>query len=334
MDYGNLPIAFEANGGRTDQRVDYLARGAGWSLFLTPGESVISLAHGTRRAVVRAQLLGASRSRGVPAGGRTGTVNSFAGNDRSRWRTGIPSYAKVRYTSVYPGIDLVYYGHSGRLEYDFAVAPGGNPARIALGLKGGPAQLARNGDLVVRTAAGAVRQKRPDAYQVINGRRRRVSARFVLDGTTARISTGRYDHTRPLLIDPVLAYSGFVGGSGDDQARSIAVGPDGSAYITGITQSTDFPVDNGSSNGAPVAIDDGFVTKINPAGTARVYSTYFGGTQGAAPNGIAVDASGRAYVAGEVVGCGTFPLSHEVDSTCSGGEMFTLGLSPGGDALL
>jgi hypothetical protein len=328
--YGRLPLAFEANGGRTDERVDFIARGRGYALFLTPGESVLALGHGKRSAVLRTRLVGAAETRASAEGRLPGVVNSLIGRDRSRWRTGIPTYRKVRYRSVYPGTDLVYYGRYGRLEYDFVLAPGADPGRIDMAFRGASAmRVARNGDLILSTRAGALRQLRPLAYHKIRGKRQRVDASYVVRGRHVGLDLGGYERRRPLVIDPVLGCSTYLGGSGTDEGRGIAVGGDGSTYVTGTTTSDNFP--KVAPYDSTRAKTDSFITKINPSGSATVYSTYIGGGEYDYSNAIAVNSAGNPYVTGQT-SSPDFPTT-TLDTHLDNSDAFVLKLTSTGAAV-
>jgi len=277
--YSRLPLAFEANGGRSEERVKFLARGSGYSIFLTPNSSVLSLSRGKDKApaVLRTTLVGARSNPSVAGEAKLpGVVNAYKGNRPEEWKTGIPTYRRVRYESVYPGVDLVYYGRQRQLEYDFVVAPGADPSRIALDFEGASRiRLASNGDLVIRTDGGALRHLRPIVYQRVDGRRREVAGRYVVAGDRVRFALGRYDRARELIIDPVLTYSSFLGGAGTDYAESIAVTSDGGALVAGQTFSNDFP--GATARSGSRTDSDVIVSKVNASGTALVYSTYLGG---------------------------------------------------------
>jgi len=358
-DYGKLPLSFEANRGQTDERVKFLSRGSGYSLFLTKNEAVIALKRaGSSRAAakkavgnpemvregnesakgatLRMQLLGANfKSEAVGGEELPGKANYFIGNDPSKWRTNVPTYAKVKYENVYPGVDLVYYGNQGQLEYDFVVAPGADPNRIQLKFRGaGRLRVNENGDLLLGTAGDEVRFEKPVVYQRANGERRAVEGSYVMAAAnTIRFRISDYDRSRELVIDPVLAYSTYLGGSGADGGSGIAVDASGSAYVTGGTGSADFP----TANALQLTLDgrgDAFVTKINASGSALVYSTYLGGSGSDAGSGIALDASGNAYVTG-FTSSPDFPTANAVQPALAGLEdAFVTKINASGSALV
>jgi hypothetical protein len=374
--YGKLPLSFEANQGQVDKQVKFFSRGNGYSLFLTNSSAVLALSKGdtaeggkaapgrkpmlsansVKTDVIRMELAGASRRTQVSGAERLpGTANYFIGNDPSRWRSGVPTYAKVRYMEVYPGVDLVYYGNQRQLEYDFVVAPGADPRPIRLHFNGAKAlRLDADGDLAVVAANGEIAFHKPVLYQEKDGGRVPVEGRFALLGkNTVGFTLGRYDRAEPLVIDPVLAYSTYLGGSGGDYASAIAVDAAGNAYVTGTTFSTDFPLKNAhqkTNNGAAIGVSNAFVAKVNPSGTALLYSTYLGGSGntvegnsfGDSGYGIAVDSSGDAYVTGQA--CSTnFPTTDDAVQTVNnaaknayevGCNAFVAKLNPTGGALL
>jgi hypothetical protein len=309
------PLSFEPNQGQTDRQVDFLAHGAGYRLFLSHAEAVMALDRGV---TVRMRSVGGKPSSPEPLGEQPSRSNYFIGNDPHNWHTGIANYARVRYRAVYPGIDLIYYGNQRQLEYDFVVSAGADPNLILLQFQGGikPA-LDRSGDLLMHTPAADLRWRKPVAYQEINGARRLITCAYAHQ-TADRVGfeIGAYDRTKPLVIDPELVYSTYLGGSGffinavpnttfGDRGTAIAVDRSGNAYVTGATNSSDFPVKNGfqeSIPGIPVA----FVTKFDPDGNL-IYSTFLGGSTylgenqffaGDQGNGIAVDAQENAYITG------------------------------------
>jgi hypothetical protein len=215
--YGQLPLAFEPNLGQADPAVSFLARGQGYALSLTSGEAFLALPGSGGASDVLGLRLVAANSSAVAHGENplAGVANYLFGNDPSRWHTNIPTYGEVAYTDVYPGIDLVYYGNQGQLEYDFTIHPGAAPGMIRLQVEGTRSvSLDAQGDLVIATPAGKVVERAPILYQEIAGTQRIVSGRYVIqNANTVGFAVGPYDAARPLIIDPVLNYSDLVGGS-------------------------------------------------------------------------------------------------------------------------
>lgn len=303
--YGHLPMAFEANHGQSDARVQFLARGPGYTLFLTPTEAVLSLRAptATPATVVRMRLEGTNPRPTLTGLDRlAGESHYFIGNDPDRWRRDVPNHARVHYAGVYPGIDVIYYGNQRQLEYDFVVAPQADPGHITLAFDGvEQLSIDPEGNLLLHTAHGNLAQRKPEIYQDIRGERRRVDGRYVLQADDrVGFEIPGYDATQPLVIDPVLSYSTYLGGFGNDSGLAIAVDSTGSTYVTGSTRSTNFP----GAGGGPIqpglnGSDDVFVAKLNAAGSAFVYCTYLGGSASDIGRAIAVDGSGNAYVTGE-----------------------------------
>lgn len=308
--YGQLPIAFEANHGQVPGDVRFFSRAEGMGMFLAADRATMLLRGGdSRSSVVEMQLIGADPT--ATASGREelpGQTNYLIGRDPAKWRTGVRNYQRVHFAKVYSGIDLEYYGNNQQIEFDFNVAAGADPNRIALRF----ANIRRlkvdeeSGDLLLETAAGTLRQKRPVVYQDIDGQRREVAARYELRGSrVAGFDLADYDQTYPLVIDPVLVYGTYLGGDDNDTGYGIAVDAAGNAYVTGSTFSLNFPTTAGAlktvlaPNGSNVLWMDAFVTKLNPTGTGFVYSTFYGGASGSEiGTGIAVDAQGNAYITG------------------------------------
>ena len=451
-----MPLHFEANRGQADPRVQFLARGKGYTLFLTGTEAVLCLSGQSagRRSVrsmgsvgsptppdspyspstvVRMKLQGASAGRVAGLAELPGKANYFLGNDPKQWRTDVPTYGKVRYQGVYPGVDLVYYGNQGQLEYDFVLAPGADPGQIRMAFEGADGlSVDKAGDLVLHAGGGAsdapcseMRFQRPVAYQEVAGRRVAVAAAWALDGgfraqgsgsrpgrntqhatrnTQARKSIiqnrksatfrlAHYDASRPLVIDPVFSYVTCVGGRFFDEARGIAVDDRGCVYLAGSTGSDDLPGGStnvkamvvklnaagdsilniaylggaGSDYGTAIAIDpagcayvtgytnsndfptapgtgiqgregrtwyhDAFAAKLSAAGNALVYSTYLGGNASDQGFGIAVDGSGSAVVAGITMST-DFPTSQAVQGDQTGQDAFVTKVNADGTALV
>lgn len=341
--YGELPLSFEANRGQSDPQVKFLARGRGYALFLTPAEIVMSLAQPGGRAAVRIRLLGSRGARSVDGLEQLpGRSNYLTGREPSQWRRGIPNYARVRYREVYPGIDLVFYGNQRQLEYDFVVASGADPGLIRLAFEGaGSLRVDGDGDLVLKTGAGEIRQHKPFLFQEDGGVRQPVSGRYLLEGTEVAFRVGNYDRRRALRIDPVLSYSSFLGGDGavsggNDYGRGIAVDGAGNVYIAGTTESPQFPVTNaGYQKTYGGGTSDAFVVKLDSSGATRLYATYLGTAAQDEASGIAVDAAGNAYITG-FTSSNKFPVTPGAAQTAYGGsqEAFAVKLDPTGTTLV
>jgi Beta-propeller repeat len=332
-------IFFEQNRGQAQSDVRFLSRGAGYNLAFTPDGSHVSLRNSGKLLSFRTTLLGANSNPAIRGEEKqSGKANYFRG-DRSI--TDIPTYGRIRYDAIYPGIDLVYYGNQRELEYDFVVRPRAAANSIALRFDG-IESLALNskGDLLVQVDGTAVVQQKPVVYQeygkTIDGQYRLISA------NTVGFDVGPYDHSKALIIDPVLSYSTFLGGNGDDDPRSIATDAAGNVYITGSTTSTDFaavgPIQPGNQDPTG-ATSDAFVMKLNASGTALLYSTYLGGADDDVANKIAVDAAGNAIIAGWTTSL-SFPTTagalSRVCSVAAGGsclDAFVAKLNAEGSAL-
>src|SRR2546425_1653009 len=359
--YGKLPLSFEANHGQTDRQVKFLSRGSGYSLFLTSNETVLSLSKPAMPAaqhridtvamgqevaenkaitttVLRMRLVGANPAAEISGLEELpGKSNYFIGNDPKEWRTNVPNYARVKYRNVYPGVDLLYYGNQRQLEYDFVVRPGADPSRIVLGVQGADRlEVDAQGDLVLDTAVGPIHQRKPVIYQEIDGDKKEIAGAYVLTGRhQVGFRVAAYDASQPLVIDPVLVYSTFLGGSGLDQGFGIAVDATGNAYVTGVTVSIPFPTVTGAFQTTSGGSQDVFVTKLNPAGSALVYSTYIGGSGDDGGLGIAVDSLGNAYVTGFTTST-NFPTTVAAFQTTLRGlsAAFVTKLNPTGSGLV
>jgi uncharacterized repeat protein (TIGR01451 family) len=333
--YGKLPLQFEANQGQQPAQVKFLSRGKDYTLFLTPDGATLSLRKMksqaridkpgplvTERVLEAAADLRLKLEGGNPAVTLTGAdplpgaVNYIIGKDPANWRTNVATYAKVRYEQVYPGIDLVFYGNQRQLEYDFVLAPGATPDAIRLAVEGADRTSVDDatGDLVLAAAGQEIRFHKPTMYQPETGdsARQEVEGRFQVNKDHVTFEVAAYDHMRALVVDPVLAYSTFLGGASFEYALAVTVDRQGNAYIGGTTCSTNFPTTAGSYSPAPpvkgpnpgcnFGIDQSgesaFITKLNAAGSALVFSTYLGGSYADRVLGIAVDSSDNVYVGG------------------------------------
>jgi outer membrane protein assembly factor BamB/plastocyanin len=319
-DYGKLPIAFQPNVGQAAAGISYLARGNGFGLALSPGgltmtfrpqASVPSPPSGRAHyvhsnpadaAVVRVAFPGADSGPTLVAGDKLpGTVNYLLGPNRKSWHQNVPTYGRVTYQALYPGIDLEFSGAGGKLEYIYTLAAGSDPGVIRLAFSGQDAlSVDAAGNLVATVKGEILTQPPPVAYQTVGTERRSVSSRYVLlDAKTVGFQLGDYDHALPLTIDPVLVYSTYLGGTSDDIALGLAMDTSGNAYVTGYTFSTDFPTTTGSYQTTNKGSYDVFVSKLDPTGSTLLYSTYIGGTKDDEAGAIAVEAAtGRVFVTG------------------------------------
>ena len=329
-------LAFEPNLGQAEGSVKYLARAGGYVLLLGDSEARF------QGSPVRLRWMGANRApRIVGEELLPGKSHYFLGRDPGGWRTGVPQYSRVRYRGLYPGIDLVYYGAERSLEFDVVVARGADPGRIRMQFAGvEELRLDANGGLVL----GGLRLQRPRVYQQAGGARREVAGRYVrLGRREAGVQVGRYDRSLPLVIDPVLTSSTYLGGSGIDSAAAVAVDGAGYIYVAGQTDSANFPVTpgayrTGGTTGNPPG--DVFVTKLDPTGTAVVYSTYFGGSRSDAASAMAVDAQGNVFVTGHTESTdfpttlGAFQLALRSAPLVVWGDAFVTKLNASGSGLV
>lgn len=346
---GIFPMSFEPNQGQTDKEVKFLARGQGYGLFLTPSEAVLVL-HNTqkstrmpgetsaRAAVLRMKLLGANPKPEVAGADKLpGVINYVSGADPSDWITGVPTFGKVKYSAVYPGVDVVYYGNQRQLEYDFVVAPGADPNPVRIAFSGlNPPTIDAEGNLRLTGDGDEVIVRKPVAFQeTADGRRSLVDARFVIDKASAvGIALGSYDRSRALIIDPVVTYSTYLGGNGDDDPRSMALDAAGNIIVVGMTTSSNFPMIGGV--GSDQGVRDGFVTKLTPTGDVVLFSTYYGGINDDQAIDVAIDAVGAVYVTGST-NSPNFPTTPGAsDATCDScgdnlpGDAYVLKLTSSG----
>jgi len=365
-DFGQLPLRFEPNQGQTDSKVDFIARGAGYGLFLTPNQAVLSLRSNQNSSAVHMELAGGNPAAAVAGADQLpGKSNYLIGNDPAKWHRDIPQFSRVRYQGVYPGVDLVYYGNQGQLEYDFEVAPGADPAQIALDFHGlEKTTLDASGNLILASNGGEIQLKAPRVYQQSGGEQQAVAAKFAVrqDGKIA-FELGAYDRRRVLVIDPVLTYSTYFGGSGAEacpgNVRILvgaissppsgcpAIGIDASSniYLAGSTTSTDFPLTPQTGTTPPPAAFQGtiagtanvFVTKLNAAGSAVLFSTYLGGDGTDSTVGVAADSAFNVVVAGNTTST-NFPTTSasafQTAPTNANNHAFVSVLDPTGHSLV
>jgi hypothetical protein len=355
----HLPLSFERNQGQTDPQVKFLSRGSGYALYLTPTEAVLSLhrlsgnhglkgrlgalqkskTHDPAPTLLRMKLVGANPAPVVfGIDELLGKCNYFIGNDPKRWHTNVATFAKVRYENIYPGIDVTYHGNQQQLEYDFVVAPGADPKAIELSFPDAKnLAIDTEGQLVVQLADGEIFERAPSVYQEVNGQKRKVAGRYMLKAShRVAFELGAIDRSRAVVIDPTIVYSTYLGGSGDENPLYMVLDRFGDVYLTGYTSSIDFPTTPGSFQptyaGGPF---DAYVTKLNPEGSALLYSTYVGGSGDDEALGMAIDDSGHAYIVGSTSSL-DFPTTEGAfQRSFAGGntDAFVTKLSADGSAL-
>jgi len=316
--YSRLPLSFEVNQGQAGAKTKFLARGNGYNVLLRPAEAEIRLRRPKsgrllgalaekekggqpERTSVKMRLIGANPN----AAGRSekklaGVSHYLRGRNESSWLRNIPNFAQVRFDEVYPGVDVVYYGNQRQLEHDFIVRPGADPKRVKLEFDGADALWVDDeGNLAVSTPNGTLGLQKPLVYQDVEGARQHIEAEYLLaDSGTVSFRIGEYDTDRPLVIDPVLLWGTFLGGSGLDQGNGIALDPENFVYVAGSTDSVNFPTTPGSYQPVKAALTDAFLCKLNEDGTELIYSTYLGGSGQDYGTDVAVDTAGRPFLCG------------------------------------
>ncbi|MCG2680311.1 MAG: SBBP repeat-containing protein, partial [Kiritimatiellae bacterium] len=357
--YGKLPLYFIRNEGQVDRRANFYAKTRNYMLWFTENGLVFDkvLSEGKRnnkadspelkkesrsgkfkRDISRLEFAGVNKKtllNGVQE--QEHRANYFKGNDRSKWKTAIKTFAEVQYNNIYDHIDLKVYGVENQIEYDWEVLPGGKPSDIRFRYKGvKKTEITKDGDLLVKTSFGELFHKKPVAFQEINGEKVAIAASFKMTGRDRYgIEVGAYDKTRKLIIDPLI-YSTYLDGSDMDSSDCIVVDGSGNAYVTGYTDSTDFPTTAGAYDTSYNGWREGFITKINASGTALVYSTYLGGSGPDHPSSIAIDSSGNAYVTGHTSSI-DFPTTVGAYDTSHNGktyDTFITKLNASGTALV
>ncbi len=366
----HLPLSFEPNEGQADPEVKFLSHLNGSVLFLTSSGAIFvpKTSRHPETAQSKAAVLPAALNMNfvnpLPHGEITGEEdlpgksNYFIGSDSKLWRTDVPQFGDVRYQSIYPGVDMVYYGRERELEFDFLVSPGADPSRIQFIIEGANClEIDDHGDLLMHPSTSQakpervsttncqqsrsfadhafVRFRKPDVYQETGGARHKIPGHYVLLASNkVGFELAPFDHARFLCIDPVLEYSTYLGGSDDDSAQGIAVDPNGNMYLAGTTRSTNFPTSH-PFQAAPASFIDAFVTKLNAAGDTLIYSTYLGGTNSDDARAIAIDELGNAYIAGTTLSS-DFPTASPLQPAYGGGfqDAFLTKLNPSGSALV
>jgi hypothetical protein len=346
--YNKSPLCFEANKGQINKEIKFLSRGLGHSFFLKQNETILRLnkisSNHIQQHLVKMRFLGANLNPKIEGLDKLPTkVNYIIGNNPNKWLKGIRTYKKIKYNNIYPGIDLVYYGNQKQLEYDFVVSPGANPKNIKISFSGiEKINKDEHGELVLHTTYGDIIQRAPIIYQVVNGVNKKIEGgyEFSKDGKSIGFNVLAYDQTKPLIIDPVLVYSTFLGGINNDFGWAVDVDSKGNAYVAGSTLSvSDFPTTSGvvqPNFGGGAAGSNIFVTKFNPQGTP-VYSTYLGGSGLTFGFDIKVDKEGNVYVGGTAYSQTSFPTTMDAFQPTFGGgsaDAVIAKLNPAGSSLV
>src|SRR5436190_1652272 len=294
----SFPLAFEPNHGQADPSVKYFSRNSNSTISLTERGAILASGNSSFQLLLAAAGDDVSLKPGAQLPERR---NYFIGNDPGRWQINVPTFAAVTYERIYPGIDLTYYGKQQQLEYDFVIHPGADVHEIRLAFDStARVSIDSAGDLIVEKGDAKVSQRRPVIYQDVNGSRRQVAGGYVRHAhRQIGFEVGAYDKSKPLIIDPTIVYSTYLGGSGDDSGSSLAIDGSGNVYVAGTTASTNFPTHTPAFSSSK-GLSDIFVTKIDPSGANILHSTYIGGSGLDRADGIAIDSTGNAYVVGRV----------------------------------
>ena len=328
----HLPLYFEKSPGA---EAKFISRGRGYEMSLARKQIRVKLSNSHAIELDPAYGSELPEPEGIEATG--GHSNYLIGNNPDAWRTLVPHFRRVRYNRIYRGIDLEFYGNQNQLEYDFIVRAGADPSKIAMQFKGASSyELNSQGDLILNAGNVRISQRKPNAYQIAGGKRSPIAITYLLSNTPGliRFKLGKYDPHRPLIIDPILSYGTFVGGSGTDFASAVAADSAGSAYIGGSTSSLSIP-------GRPPqqflrGPSDCYITKIHPDGTSILYTTYIGGGGSETCSSLTVDNQGNVYAAGTTTS-NDFPVTAgAVQTKYAGGDFdgFVLKLNNAGTGLM
>ena len=331
----DLPLSFIENQGQLTEQVRFMVQTGREMVLFAPSEAVFRLSRDNNTSTVRMTFENSYPGEIIGEGELSGRANFFIGNDSSQWISDIPTYEAIRYKNLYPGVDLVFKGTGGCLKHELIVALDADPSQIVMAYSGQDnLSLTEDGSVLVMTSSGSLTDSVPVCYQEIDGRREMIDGRYHLIGENGvGFEIGSYDRKHPLVIDPALAFSTYLGGSGDDSGLSIAVDSAGNVYVAGYSASANFPTKNPiqPSNASSF---DAFVAKIKPSGQELVYSTYLGGGGDDYARGIAVDGSGNAYVTGYTASA-NFPTKNPLQaSKGASDDAFVAKINPAGSALI
>jgi hypothetical protein len=325
-------LVFEPNVGQADPEVRWISRTPDRTLLLTQDEARMVLRRNSQSSTVRMKIVGANRNGQTEGLEKLSSyTNYLLGNDASRWRTGVPHYSRVRYSNVYPGVDMVYYSTDNQVEYDFVVAPGADPSRIEMAYDGADSmRVAPNGDLVMTVDGREIRQLRPKVYQNVSGRQVEVAASYKIRAEKhVEFALAAYDRSRELVIDPILEYSAFFGASGNDTGIAVAVDKDGAIYLGGTTTSAALPNTSGQAQSQLREQPDAFVSKSTREGRL-LWTSYVGGFGQDNARDIAVDNNtGNVYLTGTTQGI-NFPNVTSREDARTDDDAFLAVLTPDG----
>lgn len=347
MEVSRIPLVFIENQGQKSTEVLYHADAAGHSIYFMPDAVVYATGNDNTQSgsVIEISVVGQNAQVLVEGlDSLPGTANFFLGNDPGKWISSVPTFGQVRYGNAMRGVDIVYYGTQGMLKRDILIAPGIDPGKLTFQYSGQDSlSIDRGGNLMVKTATGTLLEAAPVCYQVIQDKQIPVACEYIVLGESlVGFRVGAYDVSYPLVIDPVLDFSSYLGGYWDDQGYAVAVDSLGSAYVTGKTWSTDFPITWWKQvyNDTNIGGYDVFVTKFEPDGLMLNYSTYLGGYNDDSGQGIAVDSAGNAYITGYTLSC-NYPVVRAFQPTinsgcgpCSDADAFVTVLNPDGNDLI
>jgi hypothetical protein len=338
---GDFPLCFEANRGQAHPEVRFVSHGSHLNLLLT-NTGALFLPVGSvacepgkphRPDTVRMELASGNPSPRISGFDPLPNKSSyFVGSDSARWVTGIPNYAGVHYSDVYPGVDLLYYGNGQQLEYDFILSPGSDPRVIKLSFHGAEKMsLDGDGSLVLKTASGEIRHHKPSVYQKVGGLKREVHAQYVINNESeVSFDLGEYDASEPLVIDPILEYSTYMGGASRDEGNAIAVDSSGNIYVAGFTDSPGSLMMS-DATGTSTSPINSFVIKLGADGASVLYSVHLSDCEAFS---LAVDSGGNVYLAGQAGP--DFAVTPGAFQTVSAGgfDAFAAKLDPTGSSLL
>jgi hypothetical protein len=334
--FAKLSISFMENLGQVDPEVRFMVKSSKSAIFFAPFRVVFAMSSpNNSTSAVQIAFKGANSSNVTGQGRLEGTANFFIGNDKSRWIEGIATYGAIKYDELYPGIDLIFRGAGSRLKHDLIVQPGADISAVRFAFSGQDSlSLDANGSLLIATSGGIIKDEAPVAYQESNGAREPIEAAYrIVNDSEVEFVVGRHNQSLPIVIDPSLFCSTYLGGSGVDLLGGIAVDDEGCAYLGGTTISNDFPI-KGPFQHQNAGMEDVIVSKINTEGTALVWSTYLGGSQYDGCSGIAIDSQGFIYIAGGTVS-DDFPVVNPIQPGLNGSsDAFIAKLNSEGSAIL